>query len=408
MELRASLSKVEEMKRKLEELEASLRSYEMWIQFFEASEERWKEQLHHAQGRFRNRDYIMGEAVTQIWEVVDYLQALAVQADILSVKYELESDRGQELAPSGSDPVNNSNYPLVPNLDEVAEEEKARMESQKQLEKRCKLLEEKFWTMESADSYHGIDAKVLSLVPDLILPPKFKMPKFEKYNGTSCPEAYITMFCRRLTGYVNNNQLLIHCFQDSLDYSTEYGKKPNRSFRQYAQRWREVAIQVQPPLLEKETTMLFINTLKAPFITHLLESATKSFSDVVMIVEMIENVIRSGRIEARENTKRSALRKKENEENNTNIAYAKSFIVNQPRAATTGSQGLLIQESGTKKNTKKLQFMPIPMSYKELYQSLFDAHVVAPFYLKPLQPPYPKWYDANAQCDYHAGIRDIQ
>ncbi|MBA0620216.1 hypothetical protein Godav_005973 [Gossypium davidsonii] len=34
----------------------------------------------------------------RIREVVDYLSTLAVQADILSVKYELESDRGQELA----------------------------------------------------------------------------------------------------------------------------------------------------------------------------------------------------------------------------------------------------------------------------------------------------------------------
>lgn len=44
------------------------------------------------------------------------------------------------------------------------------------------------------------------------------------------------------------------------------------------------------------------------------------------------------------------------------------------------------------------------MSYRELYQSLFDAHVISPFYVKPLQPPYPKWYDKNVQCDYHAGI----
>ncbi|MBA0786123.1 hypothetical protein Gotri_027584 [Gossypium trilobum] len=62
------------------------------------------------------------------------------------------------------------------------------------------------------------------------------------------------------------------------------------------------------------------------------------------------------------------------------------------------------QKSGTRQNNEKLQFTPIPMSYKELYQSLFDAHVVSQFYLKPLQPPYPKWYDANAQCDYHAII----
>ncbi|XP_052888063.1 uncharacterized protein LOC128296662 [Gossypium arboreum] len=59
-------------------------------------------------------------------------------------------------------------------------------------------------------------------------------------------------------------------------------KKPNESCKQYAQRWREAAMQVQPPLLEKETTMLFINTLKAPFITHMIGSTTKSFADIVM------------------------------------------------------------------------------------------------------------------------------
>ncbi|XP_052485221.1 uncharacterized protein LOC128032008 [Gossypium raimondii] len=57
-----------------------------------------------------------------------------------------------------------------------------------------------------------------------------------------------------------------------------------------------------------------------------------------------------------------------------------------------------------RQNTEKPQFTPIPMTYKELYQNLFNAYVVAPRYLSPLQPPYPKWYDTNAQCDYHAGI----
>ncbi|KAA3487855.1 hypothetical protein EPI10_031654 [Gossypium australe] len=75
-------------------------------------------------------------------------------------------------------------------------------------------------------------------------------------------------------------------------------EKSNESFRQYAQRWREIAMQVQPPLLEKETTMLFINTLKAPFITHMIGSTTKSFADIVMAGEMIENAIRGDKIEA--------------------------------------------------------------------------------------------------------------
>ncbi|XP_040934459.1 uncharacterized protein [Gossypium hirsutum] len=153
--------------------------------------------------------------------------------------------------------------------------------------------------------------------------------------------------------------------------------------------------------------MLFINTLKAPFINHMLRSATKSFSDIVMSGEMIENAIRCGKIEAGENTKKSIPRRKENEVNNTSVynkSYNKPVTVSQPMTVTTSHQGSARQESNSRPNTERVQFTPIPMSYKELYQSLFDAHVVSPFYLKPLQPPFPKWYDTNAQCEYHAGI----
>ncbi|XP_052888080.1 uncharacterized protein LOC128296669 [Gossypium arboreum] len=145
-------------------------------------------------------------------------------------------------------------------------------------------------------------------------------------------------------------------------------KKSNESFRQYAQRWREVAIQVQPLLLEKETTMLFINTLKAPFITHMLGSATKSFSDIVMMGEMIENTVRSGKIELGESAKKSVPRKRDNEENNTS----------------------------TFKKAVKLLTGVVP----EPVQRSFGI----PFLPEPLQPPYPKWYDTNAQCEYHARI----
>lgn len=54
------------------------------------------------------------------------------------------------------------------------------------------------------------------MVPDLILPPKFKVPDFEKYDGTRCPKAHLVMFCRKMTSYVNEDKLLVHCFQDSL------------------------------------------------------------------------------------------------------------------------------------------------------------------------------------------------
>ncbi|XP_052888079.1 uncharacterized protein LOC108468597 [Gossypium arboreum] len=153
--------------------------------------------------------------------------------------------------------------------------------------------------------------------------------------------------------------------------------------------------------------MLFVNTLKAPFINHMLGGATKSFSDIVMSGEMIENAIRCGKIKIGENTKKSAPRRKENEVNNAGVynkSYSKPVTVSQPKTMTTSHQGSVRQDSNPRPNTKRVQFTLILMSYRELYQSLFDAHVVSPYYLKPLQPPFPKWYDANAQCENHAGI----
>ena len=42
------------------------------------------------------------------------------------------------------------------------------------------LIEERLRVMEGEDIYGMIDVNRMSLVPDLVLPPKFKMPEFEK------------------------------------------------------------------------------------------------------------------------------------------------------------------------------------------------------------------------------------
>ncbi|XP_012458205.1 uncharacterized protein LOC105779001 [Gossypium raimondii] len=64
VELRASLNKIEETKKRVEELETMLQDCETRIAFFEANEGRQKEQLHYYQSQVRDRDHVMGEAVT--------------------------------------------------------------------------------------------------------------------------------------------------------------------------------------------------------------------------------------------------------------------------------------------------------------------------------------------------------
>lgn len=92
IELGASLSRIEDLKGRVEELESTLQNCELRNEFLEMNNEQLKEQFCRLQDQVRDRDHIMGEAVAQIREVADHLQTLAVQADVLSVKYELESD----------------------------------------------------------------------------------------------------------------------------------------------------------------------------------------------------------------------------------------------------------------------------------------------------------------------------
>ncbi|MBA0729553.1 hypothetical protein Golax_025763, partial [Gossypium laxum] len=98
IELKARLSKIEELRGMIGELEDALQNIELRVELLERGNEQWQEQLHCSQGQIRERDYIMGEAVAQVQEVADHLQTLVVQADVLSLKYESESDRGRELA----------------------------------------------------------------------------------------------------------------------------------------------------------------------------------------------------------------------------------------------------------------------------------------------------------------------
>ncbi|KAG8482635.1 hypothetical protein CXB51_024413 [Gossypium anomalum] len=98
IELKASLSRIKELKEEIGKLETALQDSKIRVELLEANNEQYREQLFQSQDQIRNRDYVMSEAVTQVREVADHLQTLAVQADVLSLKYESESDRGRNLA----------------------------------------------------------------------------------------------------------------------------------------------------------------------------------------------------------------------------------------------------------------------------------------------------------------------
>ena len=47
----------------------------------------------------------------------------------------------------------------------------------------------------------------LGLVPRVKIPPKFKVPDFMKYTGTSCPKQLVKSFYRKMSAYSDDDKL---------------------------------------------------------------------------------------------------------------------------------------------------------------------------------------------------------
>lgn len=73
-------------------------------------------------------------------------------------------------------------------------------------------------------------------------------------------------------------------------------KRDNETFKEYAQRWKELAAQIEPLLVEKEMIAMFIDTLQSPFYDRMIGSVSSNFSDIVIIREQVESRMRTGKI----------------------------------------------------------------------------------------------------------------
>jgi len=73
-------------------------------------------------------------------------------------------------------------------------------------------------------------------------------------------------------------------------------KKSRESFHEYAQRWRELAAQVQPPMMENEMIKWFIDNLKPPYYKKMITTRVTHFASLIPIGERIDKGIRSKKI----------------------------------------------------------------------------------------------------------------
>jgi hypothetical protein len=220
-------------------------------------------------------------------------------------------------------------------------------------------LRKEFKMLRGKDLF-GKSAAELCLVPNVKILVKFKVPDLEKYKGNTCPLSHLVMYARKMSTQTNNDQLLIHYFQDSLtraalrwymgldsasihtfnnlgeafvkQYKYNMDMAPNRDqlrsmsqkdkeiFKEYVQRWRELVAQITPPLEEKEMTKIFLKTLSSFYYERMIANAPSDFTEMVNMVMRLEEGVREGRLSKEEalSSKRygSNFRKKKYKEAN--------------------------------------------------------------------------------------------
>ena len=62
----------------------------------------------------------------------------------------------------------------------------------------------------------GLDFGDLGLVPGVVIPQKFKVPIFAKYDGVSCPKLHLRSHVRKIEPHTSDRKLWVHFFQESL------------------------------------------------------------------------------------------------------------------------------------------------------------------------------------------------
>ena len=81
-------------------------------------------------------------------------------------------------------------------------------EKYKQLDDRLKAVE--------IQAIPGLDFDDLGLISGVVIPHKFKIPVFVKYDGVSCPKLHLKLYVHKIQPHTTDKKLRVHFFQESL------------------------------------------------------------------------------------------------------------------------------------------------------------------------------------------------
>ena len=78
--------------------------------------------------------------------------------------------------------------------------------------KKLAAIEERMRAIKWNNLYDPIKAAEMCLVPNMVIPKKFRVLEFVKYTGTQCPITHLRTYCNKMAEVVHDEKLLIHFF----------------------------------------------------------------------------------------------------------------------------------------------------------------------------------------------------
>ncbi|KAM3235565.1 hypothetical protein P3L10_015602 [Capsicum annuum] len=190
--------------------------------------------------------------------------------------------------------------------------------------------------LEENKGIKGLNYEDLCIHPDVELSKGYKPPKCELYNGIGDPKVHLRVYYDKLVGVGKNEKIWMKLFMRSLmgesltwyiekgvkkwagwldvassfvdwfGYNTDNAlswtymqamrKKPNKSFHEYAMRWRAEPARALPSGEEQQIKKYFIKSQEPQYHDKMIKITDKSFSEIIRIGEIFEESLKNGSI----------------------------------------------------------------------------------------------------------------
>uniref|UniRef100_A0A2N9GT35 Uncharacterized protein n=1 Tax=Fagus sylvatica TaxID=28930 RepID=A0A2N9GT35_FAGSY len=296
------------------------------------------------------------------------------------------------------------------------------------LDSKIDSLEEKIRLIQGLNSFGNTDFSSMSWFPNMTVPPKFKAPEFEKYNGRGDPMIHLQMYCRKMAPYADNEPLLIQTFQDTLTGNAAEWYSQLKKISH----WKELAdtflgsIRVQLP-----NSSGSVRSSKDG-----KEEQRRPSGNMPKVGERIEDALKTKKIVdmtalmalAEQAAKKAPTKKKEGDvqmigrSNGRPRQVLPTFTMQSVQPRPTQDPGLLTQVPapapapqmparpvGNQPNDNRWprkeprQFTPLPMPMTELYPILIEKNLISPTIPRPYNGAPRKDFNQNLTCDFHFG-----